>query len=204
MIHLSAFRKFSFDIKQGKIDLYRTGYRVHPAEHQREGRHGHLKGLDEAIVDKFTFEILKKRYGEMRQELDMPPDKTFPLRVYRSYMDVLNKIIEGVAGHRGESREETWRRFKKGIFTGEMMHFRDIEDTFGQGALRVIGAMGSAARDEFSQKEINENILLYLNTEDDGERNRLAADILTKREKYHYLKQKGFFRGKKQPEKAAA
>jgi len=56
---------------------------------------------------------------------------------YNLPLEILEIVLEKIAKNNKEKPEQVWQRFKKGFFTGEMMHLRDVEKTFGKGALRV-------------------------------------------------------------------
>ena len=125
--------------KGGFVKTYRSGYQVTNPE-SRE--HRHLAGFDEAITEKMARDIFKKHRQELVDNFDYPADKepAMPM-LYGEYMEILDGIIEVMAEHSGEDPEDVWRQFKRGKFTGEMMHLRNIERTFGEGSLRVLAAL---------------------------------------------------------------
>jgi len=60
------------------------------------------------------------------------------IRMDPKAIKILEIIISGIAKHNNETTEEVRSRFKKSLFTGEILHIRDIEKAFGEGALKKI------------------------------------------------------------------
>jgi hypothetical protein len=63
-----------------------------------------------------------------------------------------------VAKAKNETRDEVWQRIKKGYFTGELMHLRDIERTLGPGTLEKVAAAGDRAKNLGIERAPNERI----------------------------------------------
>jgi hypothetical protein len=63
--------------------------------------------------------------------------------IYRQSRRVLDLIVEGISTAKDEDQNQIYERIARGHFTGEMMHLRDIERTFGAGRLREIAMIGA-------------------------------------------------------------
>jgi hypothetical protein len=178
MVHTAAFRKKQIQTEGGiiKVDTLRGGYLTRNPE---SPDHEHFRGLGEAIVEKTTMDILKKHAGEIVADFNISPEEQKqPVDWQYDNMEVLNAIIRKIAESSGEEESIEWEKFKKGQFTGEMMHLRDIEKVFGKGSLRVLAAMGPDSGDGS-----NKRILSYFETDDKKERSKIATKIIGKTKK---------------------
>ena len=182
-IHLVSLRVHYADAKRKKIRIYRSGYQVF---NPKEKKHEHFRGLNEAIVDKTAIEILKKHKKEIIEELNIAPkEQREKIPIYEAYIQILDTVIQRIAKKNNESTDIVWQRFKKGLFTGKMLHLKDVEKTFGKGALRVLAALGSDTKD-LPEKEINQKIFQYFTTDNKKEKDKIAAEILSERERIRY------------------
>ena len=105
------------------------------------------------------------------------------------YLTILSAIIKKIAKNNNEEPKEVWKRFRKGYFTGEMMHLRDVDKVFGKGALRVLAALKCGVND-LPDEEIIRKVYRYFKTDDEKEREAIAGEILIPREKEKYLKRR--------------
>ncbi len=178
-----SFKKYYADIKRKIITVSRVGQAV---QNTQEKGHEHFRGLKEAIIDKTIFEIFSKNKEDIKQELSIAPEEEkLPIYAYDDYIEILNIIIQGIADKTHTGENIIWRKFKKGLFTGEMMYLREIEKTFGKGALRVVAAIDSATKN-MPEKEITEKMIQYFKSDNKIEKNKLANDILIERERLKY------------------
>lgn len=68
---------------------------------------------------------------------------------------------------------------KKGLFTGEMMHLRDIERTFGENSLRILGSWVPTDDDDNPDKVAGyKKIYKFFATDDAAEREKLRQELL--------------------------
>jgi len=183
-IHLISAMKFQVDTEKKLIKPYRTGYTTHNIT---EESHEHFRGFDEAIVDKIIIEAANRHEDEFIKKFNIKPEELeFQVPYYTEYMDILETIIERMAEKNNKDESEIWSNFKKGIFSGQMMHLRDIERTFGEGSLRLIAALGSSAKKNLPEKEIEEKILKYFTINDEKEKDNIAKEVLIERERLRY------------------
>lgn len=194
-VHLSSIEKNQAIEKDDGIYInnYRLGYTVSSNIEDDFGEsHEHFRGLNEGITDMMVEDILKKHADELIMELKVKPgEEKKPINWYGQYKALMKEIIYRIAEEKGEKYEDVWSRFKRGCFTGEMMHFRDIERTFGKGSLRILAsAFRLDVNDDGERHEIDEKIFEYFDAVDEDERNKLAGEILNEREFESYLKRK--------------
>jgi len=182
-IHLASLHVYYADIKQTKVRIYRTGYQLF---NPKEEEHEHFRGLNEAIIDKMAIEILKKHKDEIIEEFNITPkEQKEKVPIYKTYIQILNIIIQRLAEKNNKTTAAVWQRFKKGLFTGKMLHLKDIEKTFGKGALRVLAALDSSTKN-LPEEEIDQKIFQYFATDNQKEKDRIAAEILIERERIRY------------------
>ena len=186
-VHRAAYRMFSANKEIKKIDTVRGGYLA--ANPSDEADHEHFRGLDEAVVDRIVSEILDGHKQELIDTLHITDEeRQQPVRYYREYMGILSGIINKIAAQKDESADVVWKRFKKGEFTGEMMHLRDVEEAYGKGSLRILGALGSVTKNSLKEGDAADLILQYFETDDATRRDNIARRVLTERE---YLRYRG-------------
>lgn len=190
-VHLVAFKKMHKE-ESGGIIVYRSGYvsrNVNLLEDQDILRHEHFRGLDEAIVDKFTFDLVNNNWENLKEEFNISNDEVDRSKVYyhEPFIAILDEIIKRLAEHKGEKEDKIWENFKRGLFTGEMLHLRDVEKTFGPGSLRVLGALNSKNTRQrmFHSTEVK-RIKDFFQAKSQEERDELAAQILNKQELKKY------------------
>jgi len=158
MVHAASISKFY--LQNETISVYRSGYRsMNPTK-----EHEHLNGLNEAVVEKMAIEIFKKhkrdiivKFGINADELQKDAEYTSH---YIKYIEILDIILKRIADVNGENLEEVWNRFKKGLFSGEMMHLRDIKKICGKESFEMIDLLESEEMAE-NQWEIIEKVKKY-------------------------------------------
>lgn len=181
-----------------KVQTYRSGYRTNNQFDPRN-QHEHLRGLNEGVVE-MTAQMLFYRYQhEIERALGVTAEqvreKGFSYDISRS---VVQEICEAIAAYEETGPNEVWRRMKRGQFTGEMMHPRDIEQVYDKGALRVLDALIVNPDDdliESERKKIDERntkVLEYFKKRDVGgkdlgtERAAIARAVLGKEDFERY------------------
>jgi hypothetical protein len=144
MIHQASFHTVFENTDKKLIYPLRSGYQgFKPNDLESKDR---FVGLNEAIVDSITQEIINKHQEDLNvkfnfSEEELKTDELFS-DAYSDYVDILNIIINKISEEKGEDKESIWKNFKKGEFTGNMMHLRDVEKYFGTGALRILSSFG--------------------------------------------------------------
>jgi hypothetical protein len=159
---------------------HRSGYRSFSsyADKREKTQHEHFQGLNEAVIDKLVLEIMRKHFDELVQELAITPEEKAEIGPYYQFefIEVLDIIIKRLAESMQVSEREIWKKFARGLFTGEMMHLREVERFFGKDALRVLGALGDPELTPFSEKVIQQ-VKRYFEIDDQNERGRIAKQL---------------------------
>lgn len=113
-------------------------------------------GLNEAITERSTIDSLEKHADKIKREFNLTNEfyDQSVLRFINSFNEsdgsyplqrkVLDSIINGVSVRYKENKVMTWRRLKDGFISGNMMHLKRIERTFGRGSLSLLSLMGGS------------------------------------------------------------
>jgi len=188
VIHQISYGAVYANPETRKIYFTRVGYMNEPAT---EEHHEHFRGINEAVVDSIVREILNKHGQELIKELSITEEERRQTIVYcRDYIDILDIVIEKISEKNNENRRSVWSRFKKGEFTGEMMHLRDVERTFGKEALRVLAALGSGTKN-MPESKLIEQMKNYFQTDNEVVKEKMAKEILIERERLRYDQRSG-------------
>lgn len=184
MVHALSFQKFYVD-PQKKIHNYRMGYMSNrPGSQPYE----HLRGLNEALTDKIAFDIWTKHQAELAKEFNFTNEELAePLPLYYEYNKAVGAMVGTLADKKREDKNEVWRRYEKTIFSGDILHLRDIDKYFGKGSLRVLGVLGYEAG-SLSKEGAALRVLRYFKTSNDYEKDYIAKEILAGRDLEKYLK----------------
>lgn len=170
IIHFASFNNISINWQD--VFERRSGYSL---------SHGRLNGFNEGIVQRLTAELVIKNFQSFNEVADGETEEEAIELLLDSYTDeqsVLKTIIDVISKHRGEDRDTTWMKIKKGLFTGHMMHLRDIDRAFGKGSLKLLSLYGSSpSGDPEKDRKIDELILRYFTSADDSERPDLYNQI---------------------------
>lgn len=185
-IHAASFRNFWVDTERKDIEPYRSGYAVI----NREDPHEHFRGLHEAITEKSLQDILAEHADEISETFgnEVVDYDRGEYKDYQNFINLVDIIVSKVAEKHGEPPQEVWTRFKRGLYTGEMMHLREIERAYGKGSLRFLAALESGTRRALTRDEVMEKMRAYFSTEDEEEREKLAHEVLNERERLRYDK----------------
>jgi hypothetical protein len=157
---------------------HRSGYRSFHSGTEKQKKHEHFQGLNEAVVDKLTLEVVRKHADELARELAITPEEKAEIGSYYQFefIEVLDIIIKRLAESMQVSEREIWEQFARGLFTGEMMHLREVEHVFGKDALRVLATLGDPELAPFSKKVIRQ-VKRYFEIDDQNERERIAKEL---------------------------
>lgn len=214
-VHMASHHKHYVDVKHKSIQDYRVGYRINntspyadtqseqpkvPPEGSGEEKlenknHSHLRAFNEGVVETTVEQLFYQYRDKILKKLSVSPDDLKNIRfVYPLFRAVVRAICEGIASHDGIHELEVWKKIKRGQYTGEMMHLRNIERTFGFEALDVLESLEIDRPDDVGSNnetrvmKKNKKILEYFQNYDRPDDNRSAVrrqlmdDILGKRE----------------------
>jgi hypothetical protein len=131
-IHANAFERVV--IKNGKHFSLRSGY-----EMNYEVEKGRLTGLNEAVVEKLTIELLEKNKDRLNEEFKFTDEDWENLApCYTDQMDSLNKILFLLHDRHKLSEGVVWEKFKKGEFTGQMIHLKEAIKILTPGEMSIL------------------------------------------------------------------
>lgn len=108
----------------------RVGYKI-PGKNQEV----YFVSLNEAVAESVAQEAVAE--GASGEQAFFVTDGS-----YRSDRLLLQTIIRRIAENNREAAVDVWKRFKKGLFTGNIMHVRDIEKAFGREAWDYYKTLG--------------------------------------------------------------
>lgn len=178
MIHLGSFLRFQGREEELRPFRSKVGYSSEFGK--KEERYEQFDGLNEMMVDKFLPKIFLKHKEEFIKKFRLTKQEQNEGLSYYS-TDILDTLIEKIAAKNKEKTEDVWNRFKNGLFTGEAMHLRDIERTFGKDSLHLLSMFNF--EDEVTMKNYNK-ILECFKTDDDKKREEIINELLPKLEKH--------------------
>ena len=143
-LHLVSYEAYHPYIQEWPVASYRSGYMV--SDYRGNQYHEHLRKFNEGVVDTYAGEIMGKHWDELvdtfgftQREVDAYERRYRDGRTgYGVHREMVLSMVSEIARYRSEPYETTWQRFKKGLFTGHMMHLRDIDYVFGRGQLQVV------------------------------------------------------------------
>lgn len=170
VVHYASFESVGADWRN--IVGFRSGYAL---------PHKDFSGFNEGVVQRLTAELIIKNFPSFKEMVDGKTEKEAIELLLDSYTDeqsVLKTIIDRVSEYRKVNRETTWMKIKKGLFTGSMMHLRDMDRAFGKGSLKLLSFYGSSpSGDPEKDQRIDELIFCYFTSDDDSERPDLYNQI---------------------------
>lgn len=190
-LHLYSFQKNQIytEDKENYLLNYRYGYSNDNKVKDRFGEeHSHFVALNESMTDLIVLDILRKHRQELIEEFDITPEEAIKPISYNDYKELLILIMQKIAENLDENYDDVWERFKKGYFTGEMMHLRDIERVFGNGSVRFLAAISSFVKD--ADAEVDKEVFTFFETDDEQVREQIAQKVLDNREWNGYLKRR--------------
>jgi len=204
MIHQASYHKYSLEniheatpekhiqeLTDLEPDIYRMGYAIYG---KKPEDHNHFYYLDEAVVEKLSNEMMHEHqwvlyklagihdyaissatngWVDRKKQIEYKPG-------YEKIVNILDLVIKKIAQKKNEPIEDVWRRFKKGLFTGELMHLRDIEKTFGKGSLRFIEQLFTLIQksNKKEKRKLFPKINAYFEAANDANRKEIEKEIL--------------------------
>lgn len=163
-VHIDSYRAFFTKNEQGQaIDGLtgetRSGYVVRKPKSERE--HEHFSALNEAVVQRTTWDKIKDKLPSMNANPS-----------YVNEVKILDTIIRKVAEANSEDEQAVWGKIRKGLFTGEMMHLRQIEKVCGNGSLEVLANLTT------EDLERTKKTMEYFTTGDASRKLELAEELI--------------------------
>lgn len=142
MIHIASYNVYYADPENEELkENYRSGYFNN--QHQGDNYHNHFIGLNEGIIDLVVSEIVQENLDTILKMLAIEKEDWKDVVWYHDESNLINRIAEKIATKNGEDFDIVYKRFKRGLFSGEMMHLRDVERVYGEDALRILSYLNS-------------------------------------------------------------
>lgn len=176
MTHALSFQNWIFDLgrNEGRV---RFGYSIHSTE-SKVVKYHKLAGFNEAVVEGITYELMNKYKDELMQTFHFTEEEqSKPIFSYNEPRRILDTIIAGIANRKGADKSDIWQKIKRGHFSGQIMHLRDIEDTYGEDSLQILSLL-YANISELTPEKLEGKILRYFETDDDKKRNTLRKKLI--------------------------
>jgi hypothetical protein len=176
MIHAASFLGFHKEGGEERPGTSKVGYvGMVGAEGQKLRT---FNALNEMVTDRLLMELLTKNKEDFYKEFNISKEEKNET-IHGYPIEILNTIMKKIAGEKNEDRESVWQRFKRGLFTGGMMHLREVERVFGEKSLRLLNTVDFVGREE----EFAESILKIFQIENDKKREKKIDKFLKKEEK---------------------
>lgn len=177
MVHLASHQKFYAHPESQKVQMYRIGYGVVNQEEKEK-----FRGFNEFLTDLTVHEIWRKGGNQLQEELSFTTEEanTIPLKYFGKYKGLFREIIIRMAESNQEEPQETADRVLKGMFTGEMMHLRDIEKVYGENALEILSLLGKGDVPKDEAETIDKKVTEYFHETDENKRKVIGEELLKK------------------------
>lgn len=181
MVHIASYNAYFADAHTDELkENYRTGYFNN--QNQSENYHYHFKALNEGVTDLVVSEIVQENLDAILKMLDLQKSDWKDVNWYHDEGILINRITEKIADQKGEQTDDAYKRFRRGLFSGEMMHLRDVEKVYGKDSLRILSYLESnVGENDVSGIEFKEKIYEFFETDDEERRCVLHDEIMSVR-----------------------
>ena len=138
MIHYYSFHKIDLNKNNRLYQVARVGYNEYDARH--------FVGLNEGLTELIVSKILSGNIKDIKNNIPYFGDKNvsdedkenFFKPKNGRYSQFLKMLIKKLSEKELVSEDNLLKKFEEGMFTGEMMHLREIEKIFGKNSLRIL------------------------------------------------------------------
>ncbi len=154
-IHSLSYEEDMVSRKTGKMYARRSGYLFSSSD----GAITKFRGLNEAINEKICFELFRDNEENLRKLFpdSEKKDWIFSSYAYPQESTVLEFLLFELAKKTKRSQEEIWTEYRKGMYTGDIRHLKDIDRVYGAGSLRFLASMGSIEGDAITREPFSED-----------------------------------------------
>lgn len=181
-LHAVGFEAFRASVDTPSFSTYRNGYVVHEVSDEGQNEGELFRGFNEGFVDLMTSQLVSRNEEFIRRACEIQEERKMRFAEgYAQFIAVVLKIMNKVAQRTGRQVSDVLASYERSYFTGNMLHMREIEKTFGRHSLRVLAELGrnpSSSQDRMEESEKNGKILRYFDAEDKQERALIASEIL--------------------------
>lgn len=176
-LHAASCQKYA--LGKDNVSTYRIGYATKHPDQERQK----LVAFNEGLTEVMVWDLLGQKSEYLRKRFEIQEKDVSPS--HGGYIDSQYLILllsKRVAGKLEKSKTEVYCNFKRGYFTGEMMHLRDIEKAFGPGALAIVDMMVALPKTKEAIGR-NEKIFQFFETDSEDEREQLRDELLPEQKK---------------------
>ena len=179
-MHAISARKFS--VNEERLRQIKIGYQIGKPYDDRQL----LVGVNEVITDIVARIFFQRYQKQIEKNFNLKYPEGNLWAGYVPYRNVWYLIANKISEETGKSVGKVNARYQRGLFTGEMMHLREIEEIFGKDALRVLAALGfretgAEARQQLRDtKKLDDMVLHFFQSKDPNEKEELAEEILAR------------------------
>ncbi len=197
-IHHYSYTDIMYDNLVGensKITASRSGYDIYNKFNSPNNKH--FVGFNEALIQRIASRLFEQNVERFIKEWQITENEIDDLDEFGDSYNVediiIQTIIDKIAKLSQQDSDTISKDWENGVFTGKMYHLRDIEKYFGPGALRVIASLSSeGSMSELSKKDYFFKIQKFFLTDSLEERNIIATEILSERERLKYKEHQRF------------
>ena len=158
--HMASYSKFEVAQNTSRPVPAKSGYSFSRINQEKR----YMDNLNELMVEQFVSEFFYKNQEELVEKFKFDLDEDGQLNPGYYPTEILHAIINKIAIETGEEKYTVWKRLEKGLFTGNMMHLRDIERIFGPKSLRALSELvlvGNNESDETKKEEYDKVLKLF-------------------------------------------
>lgn len=135
MVHCVSKIKYKIS-EDDSIHNYRIGYAIKNKEKDKK----FLEAFNEALTEDLTQDLLYRNKEHVFEKFNIKNFKQSP-GAYEKEIELVDLIIKGISNFNKEPEHLIRDRFYKGLFTGEIMSLRDIENCFGKSSLQILSLL---------------------------------------------------------------
>lgn len=179
---------------EGKIekglDAHRGGYDLATVRERADmpvPREGYFLSWNEGVIESITQRLLAEHSAELHNLLPQTSSDALMHagdKVYVAERKLYTLVVGHIAKNTREKPGDVASRIERGLFTGDMMHLRDIERTGGENALLFISLLNG---DFNNDKVMPDAVEEFLTSEDPKKRYFAARRIFFSDDYLRYI-----------------
>lgn len=177
LIHRASMQKFY--VNNGSCDIHdaRTGYRIRSPWKDVDRKH-RLFGLNELMTDYTAYKILRMNRERMREEFGISEeDIQGPIySAYMKYAPILESIIKKVSADKNIPVAQVFEDFERGQFQNSILVLKDVERSFGKGALNALSLLGTLEK-EADNSQLDEMVKRFFIEDNEANRSEISREI---------------------------
>jgi hypothetical protein len=176
LIHRASIKKFYYDQDSRSISDARLGYRLN-SSWKEEGRQNRLRGFNELMTDFTVYKLLLKNLQKLNIVLGITKeDIQGPIFSYMHYGPILESILKKISAEKSVPQGKVFEDLERGQFANNLLVLKDVERSFGRGAIEILSLLESLSDKEENQK-LEQMIKDYFSEQNDELRDSLGAKI---------------------------